>query len=135
MNIVVLNVKPVGKPRMTRSDKWKLNPYHPDPRRRQRPAVTQWFAFQTEIRNEARKQGLKLDATLPYLVFHLPMPDSWSKKKRLLMIGKPHQQKPDGDNLEKAVMDSLHANDCEVWDFRGKKKIWDTLGYIEVHVE
>lgn len=33
---------------------------------------------------------------------------SWSKKKTLLLLGGWHTQKPDGDNICKAVMDGLN---------------------------
>ncbi|MCR4339433.1 MAG: RusA family crossover junction endodeoxyribonuclease, partial [Gemmatimonadaceae bacterium] len=39
--------------------------------------------------------------------FRLPMPPSWSNKKRLAMIGQPHAQKPDIDNLLKAVLEIM----------------------------
>ena len=43
--------------------------------------------------------------------FHLPMPPSWSRKKQLTMIGKPHAQKPDIDNLLKAVLEIMSKPD------------------------
>jgi Holliday junction resolvase RusA-like endonuclease len=37
------------------------------------------------------------------------------------MLGKPHQQKSDLDNLEKSVLDSLLPEDCTVWHIEAKK--------------
>ena len=37
-----------------------------------------------------------------HIQFHFAMADSWSKKKKAEMNGKPMQQKPDNDNLFKA---------------------------------
>lgn len=93
-------ITPVGKPRQTRSDVWK-----------QRPAVMRYRAFADELR-------LKHPQELPTsvrLVFHVEMPKSWSKKKRLEMDGRPHQQRPDVDNLAKSVLDSLLEEDCTVY--------------------
>mgnify|MGYP003335753616 FL=1 len=41
------------------------------------------------------------------------MPASWSRKKRTSHCGLYHAQKPDADNVVKAVLDAL--TDCEVW--------------------
>jgi Holliday junction resolvase RusA-like endonuclease len=57
------------------------------------------------------------------------MPSSWSKKKRQAMAGKPHQQKPDKDNLEKALMDAIYADDSHIWDSR-VTKLWGEEGQI-----
>ncbi|KNE88062.1 hypothetical protein PSTG_18543, partial [Puccinia striiformis f. sp. tritici PST-78] len=58
-----------------------------------------------------------------HVTFVLPMPDSWSKKKRTEMAGKPHQQKPDKDNLEKALLDAIFEDDCRILDGR-VTKVW-----------
>ena len=42
------------------------------------------------------------------------MPCSWSKKKRAAYAGQHHAQKPDADNVVKAVLDAL--TDCYVWN-------------------
>lgn len=43
---------------------------------------------------------------------------SWSKKKRAAAMGQPHTQKPDKDNVEKAILDGLnriaYADDSQV---------------------
>jgi Holliday junction resolvase RusA-like endonuclease len=41
------------------------------------------------------------------------MPLSWSKKKKALYAGQYHAQKPDADNVGKAVLDAL--TDCGAW--------------------
>ena len=41
------------------------------------------------------------------------MPASWSKKKRASHAGQYHAQKPDADNVVKAVLDAL--TDCYAW--------------------
>jgi Holliday junction resolvase RusA-like endonuclease len=64
-------------------------------------------------------------------VFHVEMPKSWSKAKRARMKGRPHQSKPDSDNMTKALFDALSKEDQSVWDYH-VTKIWDEEGYIEV---
>ena len=109
-----INITPVAKPRMTRSDKWK-----------KRPCVLKYRAFCDELR-------LKHKGELPSSVdlsFNIPMPESWSKKRKMEMEGKPHQQKPDVDNLTKSVLDALCADDSYVWRIKSKKR-WAYEGSI-----
>jgi Holliday junction resolvase RusA-like endonuclease len=115
--VQVFPITPMGKPRMTRRDKWKSPA---------RPAVARYRAFKDMV----RVYGVTLDMNLFYhVVFALPVPSSWSKKrKRELMYG-PHQAKPDKDNLEKALLDALFAEDAAAWDGRCSK-IWSPGGGI-----
>ena len=41
--------------------------------------------------------------------FYMPIPKSWSKKKRLEAVGQYHIKKPDSDNLLKTVKDALNG--------------------------
>lgn len=66
-----------------------------------------------------------------HVVFVLEMPRSWSKAKRLAMNGQLHDQKPDRDNLEKALLDSVYGEDCHVADGR-VTKLWGTKDLIIV---
>jgi len=101
---------------MVKSDAW-----------RKRPAVLQYWAFKDEC--------LRLGLTLPEGAFHIhfiiPMPDSWSKKKRAEHLGRPHQQKPDCDNLVKAAGDVAFSDDAHIADFRASKW-WGEAGAIIV---
>lgn len=68
------------------------------------------------------------------VVFHIPMPASWSKKKCLEMHGKPHQQTPDTDNLAKALQDALRPQDSGIWSCWVEKR-WAETGSIEIHTD
>lgn len=65
-----------------------------------------------------------------HIQFHFAMADSWSKKKRSEMIGKPMQIRPDTDNLFKAFTDTVfyeqEQNDCEIWNNAYSKHWNDT---------
>lgn len=110
----IYNVVPMGKPRTTRADKWK-----------KRPEVLRYRAFCDHV----RLLGVKLPEANSHVTFILPMPKSWSKKKRAEMNGKPHQSKPDKDNLEKALLDALFEDDAHIWDSR-VTKLWGEVGQI-----
>ncbi len=65
------------------------------------------------------------------LKFYMPMPKSWSNKKRDTMHGTPHQQKPDWDNLAKAVCDALKKDDQTIWKCQ-TSKVWTNEGAIAI---
>lgn len=110
------DITPVAKPRMTKRDKWKV-----------RKPVAVYRAYCDEL----RLKGFTLPDHGYHIIFILPMPTSWSKKKRAAMDGNPHQQKPDKDNLEKAVMDAIFKDDSHIWDGR-VTKVWGENGKILV---
>lgn len=93
----IFNITPMGKPRQTRADKWK-----------QREVVLRYRAFCDEV----RLKKVVMPEAGSHITFILPMPASWSQKKRVAMNGQAHQQKPDADNMIKALMDALFADDA-----------------------
>jgi len=116
---MIFYVDPMGKPRMTVRDKWK-----------KRPVVLRYYAFKDSLKEQAKNEGFILKDRLR-LNFYIPMPQSWSKKKRREMFMKPHQQKPDIDNLVKAFLDSLYEDDSCVHTIEAKK-VWYDMGHIMV---
>lgn len=111
-------ITPVPKPRMTKRDR----------RGDKRPAVARYHAF----KDECRMLGVMVPECNYHVVFVLPMPRSWPKWKREAMNGTPHQQTPDKDNLEKALLDACYGQDCRVWDGRATK-IWGVEGGIIIN--
>ena len=118
--IFVVPIEPVPAPRMTRSDKWKT------PRR---PVVQKFFDYRDAI--QAAIGPVNDIAESLDCVFYLPMPDSWSDKKKADMDGKLHRQRPDWDNLCKAVMDSLYEEDGCIPQGSGKK-YWSKSPRVEI---
>jgi Holliday junction resolvase RusA-like endonuclease len=111
-----ISVDPVAKPRMTRRDKWAV-----------RPSVARYRAYADALRAEHSRE---LQGTVS-LVFHIPMPKSWSRSKRDAMCGEPHRSKPDVDNLIKGVLDALLPDDRVVWRVTAEKR-WADEGSVEV---
>ena len=124
----LFDVIPIGAPRMTQSDKWKINPNHPDPNKRQRKAVTQYFAFKTLLQLQSKELNFELSNTLD-AVYLIPMPNSWSNKKKERMNGLPCEVKPDTDNITKAIKDTLRKNDSDIWYEKAEKR-WAYNGSI-----
>ena len=121
----------MGAVRMTVSDKWKTNPNHIDPKKRQRKAVGQYFAFKNVLALQANLMKYSLGTILD-IVFFIPMPDSWSNKKKEKMNGLPCKAKPDTDNLVKAVKDTLKKEDSDVWWEKAEKR-WAYKGSIIIY--
>jgi Holliday junction resolvase RusA-like endonuclease len=109
-------VTPMAKPRMTRADKWK-----------QRDCVLRYRAYKDEL----RLRRVEVPEGGVIVTFAIPMPASWSKKKRAEMDGQPHQQRPDVDNLHKGLLDAVFDEDCRVWS-HWIRKVWGEDGGITI---
>lgn len=65
------------------------------------------------------------------ITFYVPMPPSWSQKKKVEMAGMPHQQRPDLDNYLKALMDAARREDSGIYRVDAIK-LWAHEGAIVV---
>lgn len=97
--VFVIHGDPMGKPRQSRSDKWK-----------KRDCVVRYRSWADSAREQAPRNLIKDPVEVNWTAY-LPMPKSWSKKKKLEMAGKPHRTKPDRDNIDKALLDALWSED------------------------
>ena len=115
---ITLNILPVAKPRMTQSDKWK-----------KRPVVEKYWRYKEDLKllcflcRWMPKEDLDVQ-------FVLPMPKSWSERKKKKMDGQPHKQRPDLDNLIKGFKDALLIEDSHIHTYHNMKKIWGREGAI-----
>lgn len=116
---IVLNVDPCPKPRMTRADKWK-----------KRPATARYWAFKDQVRS-AWPDGVPVPDRVLIALFNIPMPRSWTITKRESLRGEPHRQKPDTDNLVKALMDALLSEDKAVYVVMAEKR-WADTGSVHI---
>jgi Holliday junction resolvase RusA-like endonuclease len=66
------------------------------------------------------------------ITFYFPIPQTWSKKKKLAMINSPHRSIPDASNcvkfLEDVLPGILYTNDCLISDIIAKKRYDDGNG-------
>ena len=103
-------IVPMGKPRMTQRDKWK-----------KRSCVERYHAFCDSLRAQVKAPASAGDVSW---VAYFPMPKSWSKKRKAAMKGQPHRQRPDRDNIDKAILDALFKEDSGIYTGR-LAKYWD----------
>lgn len=107
----VIPGQPMGKPRMTQRDVWK-----------KRPCVLRYRAWADKAR--AAAGNLITGPQNVSWTAYFAMPKSWSQSKKDKMRGGPHQQKPDRDNCDKALLDSLFKDDSGISDGTLRKR-WD----------
>ena len=126
---IVYYGQPAGMPRMrTRRTRFGVVHYV--------PPNSPGTLFRNAVRLKAVGQP-KLTGPVALLIECLfAMPVSWSKAKRAKHHGQAHTQKPDGDNVAKAVMDGLTAagvwpDDAVVWSLE-VRKIWSVQGFCTV---
>ena len=108
-------IDPCPAPRMTRSDRWK-----------KRPCVLKYLEF----KDECRRLNIKVD-NYDHITFGIKIPKSFSRKKQKEMVEKPHQKRPDCDNLLKALLDSVYKEDSHIHALT-INKVWSEHGYIEI---
>lgn len=118
---MLYDITPVAKVRMTQRDKFKNPP---------RPCVARFRAF----KDECQLKGVKIPPAGALFVFYLPMPKSWSKKKKADMDGKTHCSVPDLDNLLGGVFDAVLEDDRGIWHIAGACKVWAYQGAIQITV-
>lgn len=114
MDFKVFDINPVPKPRQTRSAHWKKT-----------ASDERYYAFKDAI----RFSKVSVPESGYHVLFVLKMPKSWSQKKKNKMRHKPHQSRPDVDNIQKALLDSIFKEDSHVWDGRCSK-VWGYVGKI-----
>lgn len=75
------------------------------------------------------------------LMFHMSIPSSWAKKKRIEAANgviRPIVRNGDLDNMIKCVLDSanglLWADDCVITDLHAKKRYTAELARVEIKV-
>ena len=107
-----LTITPVAKPRMTHADRWN-----------ERKATGKYWAYKDELRLKANLQKYTLKDIL-HVTFFISTP----KKERW---GKPHQIKPDCDNLLKGFVDALTDHDQTIYDMHARK-FWSEKAGIEI---
>jgi Holliday junction resolvase RusA-like endonuclease len=116
-------VNPIGKPRMTQRDKW-LNP--------PRPEVLRYRLAKEAVCFFSQATNFQCTPVLD-ITFVVSMSESWSKKKKALHDGQPHQQKPDIDNLLKFLLDTLLPNGDEFVHEVKLRKVWGYEGKIIIN--
>lgn len=134
MNIkIFLNGHPVAQKRhrhcATRDGIRTFNPNYEQKREYQQ-------RLKTVIATEGPETPLKSPIAIT-LGFYIPMPKSWSKKRKEQAFGKPCSSRPDIDNYIKFILDIMNGivfqDDAQVW-FLEAAKTYSDNPCVEIEV-
>lgn len=116
---ITLPVTPMGKPRMTKRDKWA-----------KRKCVQNYWRYKDDICKHLKTHPELLDyldrdevVGVSWTAF-FPFPKSYSKKRKASLSGEFHRIKPDRDNIDKGILDAILKDDSGV-AFGSTEKMWD----------
>jgi Holliday junction resolvase RusA-like endonuclease len=138
-----VNVEPMGTVRMTRGRIKLIQSGRYDPNDKHTKAVIAYLNYKEVIgwtaKNNAPREPYK-GAIEASMTFYMPIPQSWSQKKQEAHKGDnvPHISKPDIDNLEKGLYDSLNKiifkDDGQIYKVKEKAKYYSEFPRIEFEI-
>jgi Holliday junction resolvase RusA-like endonuclease len=111
------------------------------PRDRLRPAglkrllrIERYNQYKIDLAAEAKRQKFTMQPQGMSIHFFIPVPRSWSKKKKAAAHMQYHTSTPDLDNLMKAMGDSMLREDRHLAHYE-LSKWWvnNEIGWIEVY--
>lgn len=133
---IILNITPQSHCRSTKGD----SIFFRIPREKLRPEglrrltrLEKYNNYKLELLAESKKKQFTIPASGLSITFFMPMPKSWSKKKKKQFHGFLCQSRPDLDNLLKAFADSLTSEDKYIANISATKRWVDfPTGWIEL---
>ena len=133
---IILSITPQTHVRATQGD----SIFFRIPREKLRPAglkrllrLERYNKYKIDLHAEAKAKQFTFPPIGASITFFIPVPPSWSQKKKTLHHGRFHQSKPDIDNLTKAVLDSLMTEDKQIAHLEVQKRWVDfESGWIEI---
>ena len=133
-----LNITPQTHVRATKGDsiffripKEKLYPSG----LKRRLRLEKYNEYKVNLLTEAKRKKFELPAAGLHITFYIPVPESWTKKKKAAHHGMLHQSRPDIDNLTKAFFDSIVAEDKYIANISITKRWVDfPIGWISCEI-
>lgn len=137
---IVLNITPETHVRATKNDSifFRIR------RDNLRPAglkrllrLEKYNNYKVNLLAECKRHGFKMPSQGASICFYVPVPRSWSKKKKKQYHGTLHQSKPDLSNLLKAMEDAICEEDKYIAHYGEISKRWVDFdcGWIEVWIQ
>lgn len=137
--LIRINITPQTHVRTTQGDRI----YFRIPREKLRTAglkrlerIERYNQYKIDLLTLCKSKGFTLPCQGLCITYYIPVPKSWSEKKKRLYHGTLHQSTPDIDNLVKATFDSLVREDKYVGHLGGLCKRWVNFetGWIEFEI-
>lgn len=136
---IILNITPQTHVRVTAGDKV----FFRIARKNLRPSglkrllrIERYNNYKVSVCALAKEQQFTMPAQGCRIYFYLPLPQSWSQKKKTQYHFSIHQRQPDIDNLTKALMDGLMVEDKHIAHLQ-VAKFWVDFptGWIEIYID
>lgn len=136
---IVLKITPKTWVRVTANDRWffripfdKLKPSG----QKRKLRLEAYNQYKIDLLAEAKRLNFQLPYIGAGVIFCVPVPKSWSQKKKKLHHGKWHNSRPDLKNLLSAFEDALMSEDKEIAYYSHLGKVWVNAeeGWIEVRL-
>ncbi len=137
---IILNITACTWVRVTANDRI----FFRIPRDKLRPSglkrllrIEKYNQYKVDLLATAKEKQFVIPAQGAGVTFFMPMPKSWSQKKRKLYHGTLHQQRPDLKNLLSAWEDALCIEDKYIAHYSSLCKRWVDFptGWIEISIE
>lgn len=127
-------LKSFGKKKyLERVGKGSKHPGNPNSYFNRKQTIKRYWDFKKAIKLLADLEKFEMPKQGSWIKFYLPMPKSWSIKKRKENLFKVIDGAADTDNYYKALTDSLMVEDKSISDFRATKFWYDSAnGFIEI---
>lgn len=138
-NKIILNITPQTHVRATKGD----SIFFRIPRDKLRPSglkrllrLEKYNNYKIDLLAEAKRKNFTVPAHGFSVTFYMPVPKSWSQKKKKKHHGFLCQSRPDLDNLLKSFFDSLVSEDKYICQYSACKRWVDfPNGWIEVIIK
>ena len=137
---IILNITPQTHVRTTQGDRI----FFRIPRENLRPSglkrllrIERYNKYKIDLLAEAKRHGFVMPYQGLSIKFMIPVPKSWSKKKKRQHHMMLHCNKPDLSNILKAVEDSLCQEDKYIAHYGEIAKYWVDfeVGWIELTIQ
>lgn len=102
---------------------------------KRRDYILTYFNYKRRVKELFIEAGLSVFPTNSvWFKFFVPMPKSWTNKKKNQLCFEPNLSRPDSSNYHKAVEDSCCVDDKINWDYRVSKFWYSGNGHIEITI-
>lgn len=137
---VILNITPQTFIRVVQGD----SIFFRIPREQLRPQglkrllrIERYNNYKVDLLAEAKRNLFRMPPQGASICFFVPVPKSWSKKKKKQYHGTLHQSKPDLSNLLKCLEDALCEEDKYIAHYGELSKRWVyfEVGWIEITLQ
>jgi len=136
---IILNISPQTWCRVTQRDKIffriPFEKLYPSGQKR-KLRIQRYNDYKLNLSAEAKRNNFELPDIGAGIIFYIPVPKSWSKKKKRLHHGLFHGNLPDLKNCLQAFEDSLRKQDKSIafYSHLGKRWVNAETGWIEVTI-